>query len=416
MTTATPINTWDEDPDAASILLSLGRLRHDLLVIADPELLAELDAAWGSPASRVRMSYLPGVSAPAAEGEEDQLRSYDRDGIGVLVARGRTRAFEGKPASRVTGLARLVAAAGVRAALIVTRGTALRDLEPGNFVTIQDHLNFSGGPLFPAHDAVQATWDGDLAQRVAQVEGVRGGAIAALVPGPLWPGPAESTMLAIAGAELALMDTVAEGMALASLGVPTCGLVLVDRKAEVVGDGRAAGRRGGRRVKPLGAGTAEGGAAEGAGEAGGSAAGRRSRRVTPADVARAHEPRPDTRTGRRLAERAAERAASGEAAGEFPTPSGGRGAPAAVPGSSGDAAAGAPAAGVAASSGSAAAVSPASLANPADAIAAGIAQHMARGSRRNRPIDPQDPTVPKARRDVDVVRDAVEAVITSLRA
>lgn len=395
MTTETPINTWDEDPDAASILLSLGRLRHDLLVIADPGLLAELDAAWGSPASRVRMSYLPGVSAPAAEGEEDQLRSYDRDGIGVLVARGRTRAFEGKPASRVTGLARLVAAAGVRAALIVTRGTALRDLEPGNFVTIQDHLNFSGGPLFSAHDAVQAAWDGDLAQRVAQVVGVRGGAIAALVPGPVWPGPAESTMLAIAGAELALMDTVAEGMALASLGVPTCGLVLIDRKAEVLGDGRAAGRRGGRRVKPLttdATGTVDSAASEGAGEVSSATGGRRSRRVTPADVARAHEPRPDTRTGRRLAERAAERAASG------------------------DAAVGAPPAGAAASSGSAAAVSPASLANPADAIAAGIAQHMARGSRRNRPIDPQDPTVPKARRDVDVVRDAVEAVITSLRA
>ncbi|ETJ05104.1 MAG: putative purine-nucleoside phosphorylase, partial [Actinomyces urogenitalis DORA_12] len=82
--------TWDEDPTAASILLATGRPRHDLLVVAEPALLAELDAAWGRLAARVRLSFLPGVSAPQVPGQEDLLTSHDRGGLGVLVARGRT--------------------------------------------------------------------------------------------------------------------------------------------------------------------------------------------------------------------------------------------------------------------------------------------------------------------------------------
>ena len=38
-----PPGTWDEDPDGASILLATGRARHDLLVIAEPAFLRDLD-------------------------------------------------------------------------------------------------------------------------------------------------------------------------------------------------------------------------------------------------------------------------------------------------------------------------------------------------------------------------------------
>lgn len=47
-------STWDEDPQGVSLLLATGRVRHDLLVIAEPALLTELDEVWGWPASRVR--------------------------------------------------------------------------------------------------------------------------------------------------------------------------------------------------------------------------------------------------------------------------------------------------------------------------------------------------------------------------
>ena len=80
--------TWDEDPQGVSLLLATGRVRHDLLVIAEPALLTELDEAWGRPASRVRLSFLPGVRAPGGAGQEDALVIYEKDGLGVFIADG----------------------------------------------------------------------------------------------------------------------------------------------------------------------------------------------------------------------------------------------------------------------------------------------------------------------------------------
>ena len=179
-----PLGTWDEDPDGASILLATGRARHDLLVIAEPAFLRDLDQVWGRPSARVRLSFLPGVHAPSAPGQEDALMSYERGGLGVLVARGRTSLYEGESVRSTTALARIASGARLRAALLVTRATPLR-----------------------------------------------GSAVAALVPGPLRPSPAESRVLASVGADVAVTDSVAEAMALASRGVSVSALTYLDAPA-----------------------------------------------------------------------------------------------------------------------------------------------------------------------------------------
>ncbi|MDU0348908.1 purine-nucleoside phosphorylase [Actinomyces sp. MRS3W] len=239
---------WDDDPDGASIVLATGRQRHDLLVIAEPALLTELDAAWGRPASRVRLSFLPGVSAPGGVGQEDSLYSYDRDGLGVLVARGRTSLFEGKPARRTTALARIAPGAGVRAALLVTRAASLGGCVPGDLLAIGDHLNLTGAPLFPATGLLDAAWDEPLTEGVRGLDGVRDPGVAALVPGPVRPSRTEARLLAALGADVVVTDTVAEAMALASRGVRVVGLAYVDAVADAAGSGtsserRSAGRR-----------------------------------------------------------------------------------------------------------------------------------------------------------------------------
>ena len=94
----------------------------------------------------MRLSVLPGVSAPGLAGQEDSLHSYKRDGFSVLIARGRTTLFEGKPARRTTAFARTVAAR-VRAALLVTRATGLGGADVGDFLPAGDHLNLAGAPL-----------------------------------------------------------------------------------------------------------------------------------------------------------------------------------------------------------------------------------------------------------------------------
>lgn len=238
--------TWDEDPTAASILLATGRPRHDLLVVAEPALLAELDAAWGRPAARVRLSFLPGVSAPQVPGQEDLLTSHDRGGLGVLVARGRTCLYEGKPARRVTGLARLAAGAGVRAALMVSRSSSLGEASLGDFLAVADHLNLTGSPLFPATQCVDASWDEDLTSAVSRIDGVRGAGVAALVPGPVRPSRSEATLMSGLGADAVVMDGVAEAMALAARGVRVAALAYVDHVAEA--HATAPARRTGRRA------------------------------------------------------------------------------------------------------------------------------------------------------------------------
>ncbi|WP_167149860.1 purine-nucleoside phosphorylase [Actinomyces sp. ZJ308] len=237
-----PPGTWDEDPDGASILLATGRARHDLLIIAEPAFLRDLDQAWGRPAARVRLSFLPGVHAPGAPGQEDALMSYERGGLGVLVARGRTSLFEGESARSTTALARIASGARLRAALLITRATPLAGsggassagaggAAPGQVRVVADHLNLSGGPLFPATGMVSASWDATLAERLGRLRGVSGSAVVALVPGPLRPSPAESRVLAAMGAEAAVTDSVAEAMALASRGVSVSALTYLDAPA-----------------------------------------------------------------------------------------------------------------------------------------------------------------------------------------
>ena len=214
-----PLGTWDEDPDGASILLATGRARHDLLVIAEPAFLRDLDQVWGRPSARVRLSFLPGVHAPSAPGQEDAL-------------------FEGESARSTTALARIASGARLRAALLVTRATPLRGsgdvaggAAPGQVRVVSDHLNLSGGPLFQATGMVSASWDANLTERLGRLRGVSGSAVAALVPGPLRPSPAESRALVSLGADAAVTDSVAEAMVLASRGVAVSALTYLDAPA-----------------------------------------------------------------------------------------------------------------------------------------------------------------------------------------
>lgn len=234
-----PAPTWDDDPDGASIILTTGRSGHDLLVVAEPALLTELDEAWGRPESNVRLSLLPGVPVPKVRGQEDSLYSYTREGLSVLLARGRSVTYEGRTPRETTALARIVAASGVRAAFFLTRASSLAGAAPGDFVSITDHLNLTGGSLFPAVGPVAAAWDADLGKVMADVDGVRGAGTAALVAGPVRPTPAEAAMMAGLGADVAVMDSVAEAMAMAARGVRVAGLAYVDHATPAASGQRA---------------------------------------------------------------------------------------------------------------------------------------------------------------------------------
>ena len=109
----------------------------------------------------------------------------------------------------------------------------------GQVRVVADHLNVSGGSLFPAAGMVSAGWDARLTERLENLRGVSGSSVVALVPGPLRPSPAESRALASLGADAAVTDSVAEAMVLASRGVAVSALTYLDAPAAGGNLGRA---------------------------------------------------------------------------------------------------------------------------------------------------------------------------------
>ncbi|QWW19090.1 purine-nucleoside phosphorylase [Schaalia sp. 19OD2882] len=217
----------DEQRRAALVIAeATGLPSHDVLVVLGSGLSAALDG-WGAPRAGVRLSELPGVAAPVADGHEDRLDSYERAGLHVLVARGRTHLYEGVSAGTVTALARAAAAGGVHTAILCNANGCLRDWRLGDVMAVEDHLNFSGtspfdGPLFLD---VSAVWDGELTEALADVCQRRG--TYAILRGPEYQTRAETRWLATTGADCVGMSTVMEAITLHALGVRVCGMSVV---------------------------------------------------------------------------------------------------------------------------------------------------------------------------------------------
>lgn len=219
---------------AHQIARRTGAAHHDLLVVLGSGAASCLDV-WGESAASQPLSDLPCVLAPVAPGHEDRLDSYIvdrgfRKGGGelrVLVTRGRTHLYEGHGPGPVVAPARIAAAAGVRAAVLVNAGGCLRSWRIGEVMTITDHLNLTGSsPLTgPVFIDVRGVWDAELAEAVVAVT-ERSGVYAAL-RGPEYQTMAETRMLEALGADCVGMSTVMEAIALHQLGVRVAGMSIV---------------------------------------------------------------------------------------------------------------------------------------------------------------------------------------------
>lgn len=218
----------DEDALAGASVLAeaAGDLRLDTLVVLGSGLASALDG-WGPPRARLPLSSLPGVSAPVADGHVDELLLHCREGVGVLVALGRTHLYEGAAPSSVTALARVAAAAGVRRAVLCNANGCLRDWSLGDVMAIEDHLNFSGSSPFdgPLFIDVSHVWSPELTNLLAGICQRRGSY--ALLRGPEYQTRAETRWLASTGADCVGMSTVMEAITLHSLGVEVCGMSVV---------------------------------------------------------------------------------------------------------------------------------------------------------------------------------------------
>ena len=219
----------DENRLAGQALQELAGGELDVLVVLGSGLAETVDdyEGWGAPLNVVKLSSLPGVLAPVADGHRDELRTYVVDGLRIAVALGRTHLYEGMGPGPVTALPRSAKAAGAKAAVLCNANGCLRDWELGDVMTIKDHVNLSSISPFDGTVFLDTSnaWDPELTGALKAVTQRSGNY--ALLRGPEFQTPLETRMLAEAGIDTVGMSTIMEALMLHALGVRLCGMSVV---------------------------------------------------------------------------------------------------------------------------------------------------------------------------------------------
>lgn len=192
---------------------------------------------------------IPGFAQSKVAGHAGRLVAGLCGGTAVLVMQGRVHLYEGHPLSQVVLPIRTMVAAGCKMILVTNAAGGIRaDLNPGNLVLINDHINLTArNPLIGANDDrlgprfpdMSAAYDPELraiAYQQATAEGIslKEGVYAGLL-GPSYETPAEIRMLRQIGADLVGMSTVPEVIAAHHMGARILGISCVTNKAAGIG-------------------------------------------------------------------------------------------------------------------------------------------------------------------------------------
>lgn len=206
---------------AASVRQHIGDDPAELALILGSGLGAVADDL--EEARSVRFSDIPGFSSASVAGHAGKLVSGTLGGHRLLVMAGRIHAYEGHSLQAVGFPVRVLHALGARTLFVSNAaGGIRRDLEPGDLMILEDHLNLmfdsplagqleEGDERFPD---MSAAYDPVLRERLARVAfrcGItpKSGVYGAL-RGPSYETPSEVRMLERMGADAVGMSTVPE--------------------------------------------------------------------------------------------------------------------------------------------------------------------------------------------------------------
>ena len=206
---------------AASVRQHIGDDPAELALILGSGLGAVADDL--EEARSVKFSDIPGFSSASVVGHAGNLVSGTLGGHRILVMAGRIHAYEGHSLQAVGFPVRVLHALGAQTLFVSNAaGGIRRDLEPGDLMILEDHLNLmfdsplagqleEGDERFPD---MSAAYDPVLRERLARVAfrcGItpKTGVYGAL-RGPSYETPSEVRMLERMGADAVGMSTVPE--------------------------------------------------------------------------------------------------------------------------------------------------------------------------------------------------------------
>jgi purine-nucleoside phosphorylase len=208
-----------------------------------PEILLTLGSGLAGVADRledpveVQLDHLPGFAPSTVPGHRSRLRCGRLGARTVLAQLGRLHLYEGHDAAVVTRPVELAAALGCDAYVVTNAAGGLDpDLDVGDLLVIEDHLNLTGtSPLLgrlrdgaPMFIDMAGAYDAELRELAHRAAAsldlrLRTGVYAGLV-GPAYETPAEVAMLRGLGARAVGMSTVNEVIAARAHGMRVLGL------------------------------------------------------------------------------------------------------------------------------------------------------------------------------------------------
>jgi purine-nucleoside phosphorylase len=221
----------------------------------DPEVAIVLGSGLGQLAANVRdpvvvpFADVPGFPAAGVAGHAGEYVFGTLGGRHVLLQSGRFHVYEGHPLDVVAAPVRVAAALGVRALILTNAAGGVNpQLEPGDVVLLEDHLNLMFrspliGPVrgeeerFPGMDDA---YDPEL-RRIALAAAatldlpLHKGVYAALT-GPSYETAAEIRMLGRLGADVVGMSTVPEVLTARAIGLPCLAFSMVTNKGTGLSD------------------------------------------------------------------------------------------------------------------------------------------------------------------------------------
>jgi purine-nucleoside phosphorylase len=187
---------------------------------------------------------VPGFPPVGVSGHSGQLFIGYLGGTPVIVLSGRAHFYEGHPMTVVTFVVRTLAAYGIRDLLLTNAaGGVNRHFRPGDFMVLEDHINFMGTnpligaalPDLPRFVDLSCAYAPELRRRLHQAGRgcglkLRKGVYLA-VSGPSYETPAEIQAFARLGADAVGMSTVPETIVARQCGLRVAGVSCITNLA-----------------------------------------------------------------------------------------------------------------------------------------------------------------------------------------
>ena len=188
---------------------------------------------------------IPGFIAPSVEGHGGRLLLGHIKGTPIACLQGRVHYYEGHSMTAVVHPTRTIAMLGIEILMLTNSAGGLDpQMNPGDFMVIDDHINLMGdnplkgpniaqlGPRFPdMSEAYDTKLNEKMMSVLASLQIRHSRGVYCAVSGPTYETPAEVRYLQMIGGRAVGMSTVPETIAANHLGLRVCALSCITNPA-----------------------------------------------------------------------------------------------------------------------------------------------------------------------------------------